>query len=349
MDTNPIRPDRSPLLPDRLEQADFFICDIFDAAPKADRASMEHPIFSLSTKPDLRKRRYENGQYFVEVIPSVEGLATVHDRDVLIFCISQVMAALNQGRKVTKRVRFTASDLLRATNRANDGRSYEALKSALVRLRGTTITTNIETGGQERTLGFGLIEAFEIIRKRRDGRMIEVEVTLSDWVFNAIEAAEVLTLHRDYFRLRKPLERRLYEIGRKHCGAKLRWPLGMEKLKLKCGSGSTDREFRRLVQKIVEDDAAHAHMPEYRITIEGENLVWHSRKAEAASHATRSLVALAAEDYEDARNEAPGWDIYYLEDEWRLWLAENDIEPRNPGRNFVKFSGSWFKNHGPPR
>jgi hypothetical protein len=26
--------DRSPLLPDRQEQGDFFVCDIFDAAPK---------------------------------------------------------------------------------------------------------------------------------------------------------------------------------------------------------------------------------------------------------------------------------------------------------------------------
>ena len=53
--------DRSPLLPDRQEQGDFFVCDIFDAAPKGDMASMAHPIFSLSTKPDHRVRRYEDG------------------------------------------------------------------------------------------------------------------------------------------------------------------------------------------------------------------------------------------------------------------------------------------------
>jgi hypothetical protein len=48
--------DRSPLLPDRRE-ADFFVCDLMDATPKGDMASMEHPIFSLSTKPDHRVRR----------------------------------------------------------------------------------------------------------------------------------------------------------------------------------------------------------------------------------------------------------------------------------------------------
>ena len=33
--------DRSPLLPDRLEQGDFFVCDIFDASLKGDMASMQ--------------------------------------------------------------------------------------------------------------------------------------------------------------------------------------------------------------------------------------------------------------------------------------------------------------------
>lgn len=45
--------------------------------------------------------------------------------------------------------------------------------------------------------------------------MQEVEIKLSDWVFNAIEHQEVLTLHRNYFRLRKPLERRMYELARR--------------------------------------------------------------------------------------------------------------------------------------
>ena len=61
--------------------------------------------------------------------------------------------------------------------------------------------------------------------------MQDIEVSLSEWVFNAISAREVLTLHRNYFRLRKPLERRLYEIGRKHCGQASEWKISLEKLK----------------------------------------------------------------------------------------------------------------------
>ena len=123
--------NRSPLLPDRRPTPDFFVCDILDAAPKGDMASMEHPIFSLSTKPDLRTRQYEHGAVFIEIAPSAKGLATVHDRDILIYCISHLMASLNDGKAITPVVHFKAHDLLRATNRVTSGEGYSALKAAL--------------------------------------------------------------------------------------------------------------------------------------------------------------------------------------------------------------------------
>ena len=92
--------ERSPLLPVRHPHRDFFVCDIFDAAPKSDMASMEHPLFTLSTKPDMTPRRYETNGSWLEIKPSSIGLATVFDRDILIYCISQCMAALNEGRQV---------------------------------------------------------------------------------------------------------------------------------------------------------------------------------------------------------------------------------------------------------
>ena len=177
---------RSPLLPDRRPTSDLFVCDVFDAAPKGDMASMEHPIFSLSTKPDLRVRRYEHGTHYVEITPSVKGLATVHDRDILIYCISQIIAALNLNQPVSQTVRLKAYDLMVATNRTTSGEGYEGVKAALERLGGTRISTNLITGGEEIFENFGLIEKSKIVRQTRDGRMQEVEITLSDWVFNAI-------------------------------------------------------------------------------------------------------------------------------------------------------------------
>jgi hypothetical protein len=49
---------KSALLPQRHPNHDLFICDVLDAIPKDDMASMEHPIFSLATKADTRILRY---------------------------------------------------------------------------------------------------------------------------------------------------------------------------------------------------------------------------------------------------------------------------------------------------
>ena len=81
--------------------ADFFVCDIFGARPKNDLGSMEHPMFSLSTRPDRRVRHYARGDTEITVTPSVRGRATIHDKDILIYCISQLMAALNAGRAIS--------------------------------------------------------------------------------------------------------------------------------------------------------------------------------------------------------------------------------------------------------
>ena len=339
---------KSPLLPVRHPNQDFFVCDIFNAAPKADVASMEHPIFSLSTKPDKRERRYEHNGNFIEIKPSSQGLATIHDRDILIYCISQIMAAIKDGREITQTVRFKAIDLLTATNRMDNGTGYALLKNALERLRGTTISTNILTGGVETLKIFGLIESAEIMRQTREGRMQEIEIKLSDWVFNAIRANEVLTLHRNYFRLRKPLERRMYELARKHCGKQEEWKISLELLRKKCGSSSSMKEFRRLVQIIVKEEQEHNHMPDYAVSINDDDMVvFHNKNTipktkEATPLPLFGLGQLDPETYLDAKTVAPGWDVYELEKQWREWAAMLGTEaPKNPDAAFIGFCKQW--------
>jgi plasmid replication initiation protein len=331
--------ERSPLLPDRHPQRDLFVCDIVDAAPKGDMSSMEHPVFSLSTKPDMRPRRYERGENWMEISPSRYGLATVHDRDVLIYCISQCMAALNEGRKVQRRMRFKAHDLLVATNRQTSGRGYELLRDSLRRLKGTEIETNLRQGANEHLSGFGLIDGYEIVRETRDGRMLDVEITLSDWVFDAIENNHILTLSRQYFHLRKPLERRLYELARKHCGAQPEWKIGLELLRDKCGSGSSLKEFRRLVGKIIEDDAQHAHMPDYTFAFDDDIVVVRPKKMSSQTALPLPLASLRLDPdtYHEARRCAPGWDIRVLEDEWRSWAIEKAIVVKDADAHFLSF------------
>ena len=82
--------------------------------------------------------------------PSVRGRATIHDKDILIYCISQLMAAVNAGRVISRTLKLTAHDLLVATKRDTGGDSYARLREAFERLAGTRITTNLVTGANKR-------------------------------------------------------------------------------------------------------------------------------------------------------------------------------------------------------
>lgn len=176
-------------------------------------ASMEHPIFSLSKKRDLRDIIYRNGEVTITVKPTSDGLPTIFDKDVLLYCGS------------IKR---------------------EVIKA------------------------FGLIESYEIVESSRvKNRMIRLEITLSDWFYHSILGKEVLTINRDYFRLGKALERRLYEIARKHCGQGSEWKIGLEKLKEKTGSTSPLKKFRFFIREIEKQN----HLPDYTISLSDNDLV----------------------------------------------------------------------------
>lgn len=330
---------RSPLLPVRHSQADFFVCDVFDAALKGDTASMEHPIFSLSKKPDMKVRRYENGDSWAEVRPGSKGLATVFDRDILIYCISQLIAAINSGRPVSRTLRLRAHDLLIATNRDTSGNGYLKLREALERLQGTQIATNIITGGKETFDVFSLIDRARIIRETRDGRMQEAEIVLSDWVFQAVEAQEVLTLDRRYFQLAKPLERRLYELARKHVGHQAGgWKIGLEKLRGKCGSQSTLKEFRRMLQAVIAADQQHDYMPGYVFALDGDMVECRAKPSgKPLPFRLQAEQPLKPETYDQGRELAPGWDIHALEADWRNWIANKSIMPHKPDAHFLAF------------
>jgi plasmid replication initiation protein len=314
--------------------ADFFICDFLAPPPKDDMASMEHPLFTLATRPDRRVLRYAHGPAEVEVTPSVKGLPTIHDKDVLIFCVSQLMAAVNAGRPTSPVLHLKAHDLLLATNRETSGDGYRRLRGALERLSGARIVTNLATGGVESVRGFGLIDGWEILRRARAGRMILVTVTLSDWIYRSVLSKSVLTLSRDYFRLRRPLERRVYEIARKHCGRQAEWRIGLETLLRKSGSTSPRRVFRKMVREIAEEDA----LPDYSLALTGEDVVVVRARGRLDA-AGEGDPRLGPEAHARARIAAPGYDPYWLEAEWlRLWRASGRPDLRSPEAAFLAFA-----------
>lgn len=325
------------LLPMRHPQRDFFILDVSDVVPKDDIASMEHPMFSLATKPDMRHLVYQNGENKLEITPSGIGLPTIFDKDILIFCISQLMHMKNRGEKIGKRVRFSARELMIATNRRTDGNSYKRLGKAFKRLVGTTFQTSIRTGNKREVRTFSLIdEGGYVMKEEGEWRLNYCEIVLSDWFMKAIEADEVVSISAGYFRLRRPLERRIYEIARKHCGSQNKWRIGLAKLQEKTGSNASLKKFRLNIRQIITDD----HLPFYNIELTADDLVIF--RPRIGQKTFTSSISLPDWAEEKARVIAcdKGWDYYVLRENWVGFASAETAKgnpPKNTGAAFIAY------------
>ena len=247
-------------------QLDLFVpMESPDWPVKDDNSSMELPLFSLSKKKDLRIREYSRGGRFVKIIPSVVGAATQFDKDLLIYAVSRIVQAKEEGRPVSRRIRIETFPFLTATIRSLGGAAYTRMIDTCTRLKGTTIVTNVKSTTEESTEGFGLIDDFKVTRRTKNGKgALEVEITIPEWLYRATLANDILTLSPDYFLLGQPLERRLAELSRKHCGDKVFWKIGIDLLRAKTGSQSKPRRFKQDLKEII----AVNRIPDYRVVLD---------------------------------------------------------------------------------
>ena len=122
--------------------------------------------------------------------------------------------------------------------------------------------------------------------------MIAVEVALPEWLWRSIKAKHVLTLSRDYFRIRKPLDRRIYELARKHCGAQPKWRVSIKTLHEKSGSTDALRNFRGAVKELAES----GELPDYRMAFDAEAdaVTFYARAPKGAKAQVADIVGKLA-------------------------------------------------------
>jgi plasmid replication initiation protein len=182
--------------------------------------------------------------------------------------VSLLNERIERGVPVDRTIHFSAHDLLRVTGRGTGKRSYELLLDALYRLRSTNILTSIESADLRDRRGFGWIETWRVIeRKTATGRkvMAAIEITLNDWMFRAlVKERRVLTINPAYFDLEGGLERRVYELARKHLGGQTIWKIGLEKLARKIGTMRDLRRFKHDLLRVISLD----RIPDYQLSLE---------------------------------------------------------------------------------
>lgn len=242
---------------DDADQLDLFLGELFAPASKDDLGSMEHPLFSLKKSRDLQTRRYDHNGYFVEVRPGTKGAATIWDKDVLIYLCTLMRQTLDRGEPIPDRFEVSAADLLRAIQRGDSGRDYTALYGALDRLMGTEISTNLPTGlegpDEENVVWkFHFLEDAIVLRDRRTKRLTRLLFRPSEWFRKQVLAEHLLTIDPRYFALTGGIERRLYELARKHCGTQAHWTIKLATLHKKMGSTRELRFFRRDLRELAD-------------------------------------------------------------------------------------------------
>ena len=331
------------LLPDRHPNRDFFIVDLKDARPRDEIASMEHPLYSLSVKPDMRELEYEatNGNR-LRVIPSGRGLATIMDKDIVLYCISKLVYRKKMGLPISPVVEVSAHEVMVACNWMTSKASYEKFENAMIRLRGTSVVTDIKSGGEKTTHIFGLVEEAEIVRKEDGeesafGRLSKVRIKLSAFTFRAVENREVLAIDRRYFRLRRPLERRLYELARKHVGPKCApWKIGIEKLRGKVGTNAPLKKFRFNLREIERD----GNIPDYGFSLSPDGQMVSIQRLAPAMLERAPVIPLRPDTIDKAQKKyasALGLSVSDLIAEWTEWTHEKGEELRKPDGAFIAF------------
>lgn len=353
------------------QQVDLFLDQLIDAPIKDEQRLMEFPFFSLQKQPRLEPFIYDDGKVRIEISPGQKGIATIWDKDILIYIGSLLNERIERGQPVNRTITFPAYDFLRVTGRGTGKRAYELFLDALFRLRSTTIVTTIEAGGQKERRGFGWIESWRIIERQTTGgktAMAAVELTINDWMFRSIvRDRRVLTINRDYFQLGMGIERRLYELARKHVGEQPEWWIGLARLHEKCGSLDTLRKFKLRLKAIAEVQS----LPDYRVEILDSDdarvpfravttipLARFSPKQPIADETAEpptptatsvpDVPSLRSATYDEAARRFQGYDIERLVVLWQRWTLEQGTSLSHPDKAFLAFAETFARNNPRP-
>ncbi|MBB5712363.1 replication initiator protein A [Sphingomonas xinjiangensis] len=241
---------------------------------QGERTVAEFPFFALSKKAQMTPMVFESGDARIEINPSKTGVATIYDKEILLYIASLMAERMETGESVDRVLSFTANDLFRVTSTNPSARSYTSLKASLNRLQGTQIITNIETGGEGSDSAFSWLLKADIKYVRLpsgERRVKRIEVMVCDWLHRAILTdRRIAAYHLDFFKL-GPIERRLYELAKFNCLGDTSFEVDLNSLGERVGCATDKRGleyFKKHLRDIVERDS----LPEYTISLSEEKI-----------------------------------------------------------------------------
>lgn len=233
---------------------------------RASTTLLRFPVLALGPRHEPIHFRGFDGRTPIFVTVGAEepgrGLATLADGDVLIYVATRLTHRLNRGEPLDAPLLVRPGAILRALGRPRGGRQHALLGDALMRLAGTTVSTNI--GGTGRL--FNLLDA--ALPPASDGP--QGAWTLASAFLSAEVAAHRILRFDPAALALRGLERRLYEWARVRAGGPVHssWTITLERARDRAASQDAHRRFRHAVKRIVGLD----RLPGFTLALEGPDL-----------------------------------------------------------------------------
>jgi len=226
---------------------------------------MEVPFLALSKnrrEPIIYEKRDGANMMKVKVSRHTgHFLASIYDWDIVLYVAGKMQEILNKGSDIPPRkMIIPRHELLKSLKRYDGKKQQKDLEASLARLKLTGIETTIRNEDGRYAAGFGFIEWWSYT-ERKDIK--EIEIKLSDWLYDGICAKGALLLvDTDYFSITSALKRFLYRTARKHAGGHDKtWEFSVETLHEKSGSESEFKFFKRdLKSAVLQNDVPGYHL-----------------------------------------------------------------------------------------
>jgi len=259
---------------------------------RGERSLMAFPFFALSKNAWMKPLAYATPAVSIEVRPSARGVATIYDKEIVLYIASLMASKIAAGTSVAQDFVFTAHDLFSVTGANHSARSYARLSDALERLQGTQIRTNIEAGGEGEDGFFSWLSEARLQYARKgsgERRLKAVKVRLCDWLFRAIvRDGDVLDYATTYFQL-GPIERRIYEVARSTCIDGEALEIDLATFRLQIGFQNQLSNFRIAMRQIAGADS----IPDYHLRLVEDLPDVDAPRRGAGRKAGRSTVILS--------------------------------------------------------
>jgi predicted GIY-YIG superfamily endonuclease len=191
----------------------------------------EIPVFALGKRNQQVLVWTDNeADESVEVHAGSSGRATVHDKDVLLYLLAQLLNTERAGRPRTESRTFCMDvhNYLTCVYKMSGPGAHAKLVESLRRLSETKVVRQIrQTNGYHRS-EFGILYSWAVVDCDAAGVPITMTITVSEWVFDTFRTGRVFRIPYEYFQSRSALLRRVHELAGHRCRDGKSWtiPIG---------------------------------------------------------------------------------------------------------------------------